>query len=195
MADTATTPIRTLAEFLAWEERQELRHEFVNGRIVAMAGGTKAHNRIATNTFKALDRLLEGKLCQPFIADIKVLIEAHGNSRYPDVVVDCTPFAANDISATKPTVVFEVLSKSTAWIDQGEKMDDYAAVPSLQAVVLIAQDKRRIELWVRAGDRLMPAQVGEADVALACLDTSLGFDVIYDGITFEDIEKPASPSS
>jgi Uma2 family endonuclease len=101
----------TLAEFLAWEERQELRYEFDGVRPVAMVGGTLNHNRIAGNLYRALAERLAGQRCQAFIEGVK--IEVAGRIRYPDVVVSCTPALGNVTIFPEPVVVFEVFSPST----------------------------------------------------------------------------------
>jgi len=193
MADTATLPREgapaqmTLAEFLTWEQTQELRHELVQGRPRAMTGGTQAHNIIAGNVYDFLRASLKAGPCRPFIADLKVIIAARGHVRYPDVLVDCAPVAANDTAATNPTLIVEVLSKSTAWFDQTEKMDDYAAVPSIAAVILLHQDKRAFQLWTRDGQGLMrqSALEGEAVIPIEALSLSLPLDAAYEGLSFE----------
>ncbi len=193
MAATATLPhsaspaLMALAEFLTWEESQELRHEFVSGRPRAMTGGTQAHNVIAGNVYDALRASLKGGPCRPFIADLKVVIAARGNVRYPDVLVDCAPMAANETPATNPTFIVEVPSKSTAWFDQTEKTDHCAALPSIAAVALLHQDKRAFQLWTRDGQGMVrqPAREGEATIPFSALDLTLPLDAAYDGLTFE----------
>lgn len=194
-ADTASLTIApqtpaTLAEFLVWEETQDLRHEWVEGRARAMTGGTQAHNLIAANVYAFLRESLRGKPCRAFIADLKVIIRERGHVRYPDVMVDCGPMAANATAASEPTLIVEVLSKSTAWFDQTEKMDDYAAVPSIAAVILLDQDKPRAQLWLRDGQALIRADLAaDVDVIpIAALGLSLPLASAYEGL---EIPVPA----
>jgi Uma2 family endonuclease len=188
-ADTASLPIasaapHTLAKFLIWEQAQELRHEWVGGRPWAMTGGTQAHNRIARNICRFLEDAPRGKPCEPFMTDLKVVIDAPDHVRYPDVVLDCAPFAANATQAGKPTLVVEVLAKPTAWFDQTEKMDDYAAVSSIAGLILIDQNKRQAQRWRREGEALVRAELlSDADaIPIAALDASLPFAATYGGL-------------
>ena len=112
----------TVAEFLAWEERQELRYEFDGVRPVAMVGGTLNHNRIAGNVFAMLRDRLHGKPCQAYIESVK--IEVAGRVRYPDVVVSCAPAAGTATVLPEPVVVFEVLSPSTQQTDWFQKNEE-----------------------------------------------------------------------
>ena len=101
----------TVADFLAWEERQEPRQEFDGFEPVAMTGGTAGHSAIQRNFYVALGTRLRGKACQPYTSDLK--IAAAGSIRYPDAFVVCSS-AASEAVVSDPVVVFEVLSPSTA---------------------------------------------------------------------------------
>lgn len=185
MADTLTRPM-TLADFLAWEARQETRNEFVNGRIRAMTGGTRRHNKVARNVLGCLmNRLGSGK-CQPYGSDMKILIP-NGNSRYGDVVVDCGPEKPEDIAATEPTVVVEVLSKSTTFLDQNEKLDDYQSIPSMRHILHLSQEKPEGELWSRdeGGWRRMKLAGPGVEVDLAAIGVSFALAMAYEGVPFE----------
>ena len=96
----------SLPQFLAWEERQELRHEFDGFQPVAMTGGTAAHDAIQMNLHAALVSRLRGRPCRPHGSDLKV--EVVGRVRYPDAFVVCTPVAPRQTVVTDPAVVFEV---------------------------------------------------------------------------------------
>jgi Uma2 family endonuclease len=119
----------TLAEFLAWEERQELRWEFDGFQPVAMTGGTVEHEIIARNILIAVQTRLGGRRCQAFGGNLK--IEVAGRIRYPDAFVVCTPVPPRSTVVRDPVVVFEVLSPSTARTDQFEKLREYGATPSI----------------------------------------------------------------
>jgi Uma2 family endonuclease len=113
---TATKPM-TLAEFLAWEERQELRYEFDGSEPVAMAGGSLAHAAIQRNLALALGSRLRGKPCQFFGSDLKIQA-AENSSRYPDGMVICSGLDPTLKIVRNPVVIFEVLSPSTAAADR-----------------------------------------------------------------------------
>jgi Uma2 family endonuclease len=136
-----------LAEFLAWEERQELRWEFDGFQPVAMTCGTAAHEMIARNILVATQNRLAGGRCQAFGANLK--IEAAGRIRYPDAFVVCTLVPPRSTVVLDPVVVFEVLSASTTRIDRIEKLREYGATPSIQRYVILEQDAVAATVFVR----------------------------------------------
>ncbi len=143
----------TLAEFLAWEERQELRWEFDGFQPVAMTGGTFAHEAIGGNIQFALrSRLGTGpcRVCGPTLK-----IEVAGRIRYPDAFVVCTPVPPRATVVRDPVVVFEVLSPSTARTDHFEKLREYGAKPSIQRYVMLEQDAIAAVVYVRKGTDLV----------------------------------------
>jgi Uma2 family endonuclease len=130
----------TLEEFLAWEAEQEERYEFDGTQPIAMTGASFAHVRLVTRLILTLGRRLR-RGCLPLANDLKVVSERR--VRYPDLTIVCGP-VADSADRVAPTVVFEVLSPSTALTDQRVKPLDYAAVPSIQAYVLLEQQEPRV---------------------------------------------------
>jgi Uma2 family endonuclease len=168
---------RTLDEFLAWEERQTERYEFLGpGRLRLMAGGSDRHNDIAVNIVAALAGRLRGGPCRVRVADLKVSTPT-GRSLYPDVFVRCTPRQPTEVVVDDPVVVFEVLSPSTVGYDRGEKRDLYRSIPSLMHHVLVSQDRAEVEVATRAADGRWgdPAPLRGPDATLR-LD-ALGIDL------------------
>lgn len=145
-------------EYLDALDRGELRLEYLGGEIFAMAGGSPLHGMIAARVIQTLGARLPSS-CRALTSDVKVRIEATGLSTFPDVSVVCgeLELAANDRNAvTNPTLLVEVSSPSTEDYDGGEKLRHYQEIPSLRAVLLVAQDERRVTLvrrtesgWVR----------------------------------------------
>jgi Uma2 family endonuclease len=127
----------SLAEFLAWEDRRELRHEFDGARPVAMTGGTAAHAAIQRNISVALASRLRGRPCQFYGSGLKILVQ--GRVRYPDGFVQCAPIGLKDKLAAKPVVIFEVMSESSWHIDSITKNREYAATPSVHRYIMLAQ--------------------------------------------------------
>jgi Uma2 family endonuclease len=195
MADTAHRRW-TLQEYLDWEERQETRNEFVNGAPRAMTGGTKAHGRVAGNVFTYLHGRLAGKRCAPDIMNTKVMIPA-GNVRYPDVLVDCGPFRANDIAAVEPTVVVEVYSKSTTVLDQTDKLDEYQSIPSMQHIVHLRQSEARGDIWTRneKGWTRVPFSGLDAGIDLTAIGVTIPLSVVYDGVPLGEDAEDAAPQA
>jgi Uma2 family endonuclease len=118
---------------------------------------------------------------------MKILIP-NGNSRYGDVTVDCGPMKGDDIAATEPTIVVEVLSKSTALLDQNEKLDDYQSIPSMRHVLHLSQEKPAGELWSRdeGGWRRVKVSGADAIVDLAAIGVSFALGVAYEGVSFDE---------
>jgi Uma2 family endonuclease len=140
-----------LAEFLAWEAAQEVRHERIGGTVFAMTGGTLAHNTIALNLVVALRQRLAGTDCRVFAADVRV-VTPRGDVMYPDVVIACGERRDSDKEIRDPVVVVEVPSGSTEERDHGSERWAYARLPSLRHDVLIAQDRAEAEVSASDGE-------------------------------------------
>ncbi len=164
-------------EYLAGEKDADVRHEYVDGQVYAMAGTTKAHGRIAMNLTVALGNHLRGHRCEPFGNDIKVRIPPQfGNMfYYPDVVVTCADEGADDeYYLNEPAIVVEVLSDSTEQIDRREKVLAYRQVPSIQIYVIIEQ-KRIAATVLRRAEQGWRAEELEGPDAVLRLET-IGFE-------------------
>jgi Uma2 family endonuclease len=178
----------TWEAYLEWEARQEIKHELVDGRVRAMTGGTVRHDLIANNLRAELRARLRGGPCRAQGPDLKV--RAGKSARYPDAVIDCGPAVAEAVLAQHPKAVFEVLSRSTAWIDQGLKLRDYGATPSIRYYVLISQDEPRALVYVRDGDGGLDVRNAtllegmEATLELSELAISVPFPALYEDIAF-----------
>jgi Uma2 family endonuclease len=171
----------TLAEFLAWEERQPTRFEFDGFQAVAMSGCTVAHNRIMRRLHRALERRLKGQPCEPFGPDVKIVVD--GRARCPDAVVSCVPQSDSAQVIGNSVVVFEVMGESTSRTDRIEKVREYQATPSILRYVILEQDsigamdfERGVQTWAAStlteGDRLMMPDIG-VEILLAALYADL----------------------
>lgn len=173
--------------YLEWEAKQEVRHEFVDGEVRAMTGGTEAHDVIAGNLRTALAAILKGTPCHVRGPDLKVAT-GNRNARYPDALIKCGRTDRHATVAQDPVAVFEVLSRSTAWVDQGFKLRDYDATPSIRYYVLISQDELRAMLYTRSeAGRLdiRDAQLVEgADgaIRLPSLGVALTLGALHEGL-------------
>jgi Uma2 family endonuclease len=141
-------PKLTPAEYLDWEEQQELRHEYLNGEVYAMTGGTMNHSQIAGNFTTLLNIHLRSSGCRVLNSDVKVQIAASNDYIYPDVSVTCDD---RDKTATKfishPCLIVEVLSPSTAAYDRRDKFNLYRRSDSLQDYVLVDTQKIEIDIY------------------------------------------------
>lgn len=144
----------TVAAYLEWEPRQELRYEFVSGAIVAMTGGTLPHNDIAINLLTALRPHIRTQGCRINIADAKVQVTS-SIYRYPDLVVSCDDRDRTALNAIQyPKLVIEVLSPGTEALDRGDKFKEYRSLPSLEEYVLINSTQINVEIYRRGEGRL-----------------------------------------
>lgn len=178
----------TWEAYLEWEAGQPIRYELVDGQIYAMGGGTLRHDTIANNLRGELRTQLRGTPCRVHGPDLKV--QAGKDGRYPDALIDCGASAPEALHAQQPVVVFEILSKSTAWIDQSLKLRDYDATPSIRAYVLVSQDEQRALLYRRDPEGRLGIQSAKLlEGAAAVLEIpefgiSLPFSVLYEGLEF-----------
>ncbi len=183
----------TLAEFLAWEERQPLRYEFDGIGPVAMTGGTLGHSAIQRNLAFSLTARLRGKPCQFYGSDLKFQV-SDGRIRYPDGTILCSPVDRAATVVHNPVVVFEVLSPSTTRTDRLVKAREYQATPSVQRYVMLEQDSVGATVYARAGDGWThEILVGDSTLALPEVGVELPLAELYEGIAFDDdaVEPPS----
>ena len=138
-------------EYLESERSADVRHEYVDGRVYAMAGASDDHNRIAGNIFAELRERLRGHRCEPFINDMKVRIPPAFADvyYYPDVLVACDPTDNARYFRERPTVIIEVLSTETERTDRREKAIAYRHIPTVEAYVLVEQERMAATLLRR----------------------------------------------
>lgn len=142
----------TYAEYLAAEDKADMKHEYLRGEVFAMSGGTPEHAALTAAVIANLSRVLSGKPCRVYSSDLRVRIPETDLSTYPDVTIVCGKLeTAKDDgnAAVNPTVIVEVLSPSTEGYDRGEKSAHYRRIASLKELVLVAQDRRSIEIYRR----------------------------------------------
>jgi len=131
-------------EYLAGEEIAKNKHEFIGGEIFAMSGASKNHERISGNVFVNLHAHLQNSLCEPFASDVKVKVG--DDFFYPDAMVVCEDQTEHDYYTETPTIIVEVLSKSTRRYDTTIKRTAYQSISTLQEYILIEQDFVDVEV-------------------------------------------------
>ena len=146
---TAVPTPWSVEQFVAWEEEQEDRYEFVDGVIRMMVGGTAAHSTIIGNVFSLLRHQLTGKPCRPFVETPKIVTDHF--AAYPDVMVVCNRVSDATTVVKDPSVGVEVLSNSTRSYDLSSKWDGYRRVGSLSHGVFVDSTKVRVDVWSRDG--------------------------------------------
>ena len=176
----------TLEEYIAIEEASEIKHEFRDGQILAMAGASPSHTFILADLVYLLRTQLKSTGCRIGSADMRVRITPEGRYSYPDLVVVCGTPVFDDSkpqALTNPTLIIEVLSDSTAAYDRGDKFHDYRQVPTLTDYVLVSQDRASIEHYQRQGESdlwLYQAVEGlDATMVLSGLNLTLPLVDVY----------------
>lgn len=179
----------TVEEYLAFERVAELKHEYISGEIVAMAGATREHILITGNIARRLGNQLEGKPCETYSNEMRVRATPT-TYVYPDVVVVCDEPQFEDSEfdvLLNPTVVIEVLSKSTEARDRGEKFSDSRANKNVKEIIFVSQHRPRVEQYVRqANDEWIFHEVTDPAglITLASIECTLSLAEIYERVQF-----------
>ncbi|MFM2312304.1 MAG: hypothetical protein RLZZ04_1580 [Cyanobacteriota bacterium] len=181
-------PRFTPEEYFQWEEGQQLRHEYINGEVYAMSGGTINHSKIASNLNFILKSHLRGGGCQVLTSDARVNIVQSNDYVYPDLSVTCDDRDRTTSQyITYPCLVIEVLSTSTANYDRGDKFRMYRRNPSLQDYLLIDTEKIAIDLYRHnelGNWEIVNYQAGDT-IKLQCINLSCLIEDVYEDIVFE----------
>ena len=150
MAQAARPQPVSFREYVEREQTSERKHEFLDGVVWAMAGGTPEHAQLAINFGAELRARIAGGTCRVFSSDLRVRVRETGLATYPDATVVCGPLERDPEdpnTVTNPSVIVEVLSDSTEAYDRGEKFGHYRRIRGLRAYVLVSQHERRIEIF------------------------------------------------
>jgi Uma2 family endonuclease len=180
--DTVLDRPWTTEHFLAWEDRQEGKHEFDGQQVIPMTGGSLAHQRIIANLWLALMGLLSGR---PLTVVQEMRLRAGTRVRYPDVLVCADPLDQTTRTLTDAVAIFEVLSGDTATTDRIDKLIDYAELASLRCYVLLEQTQVGATLLAREPNGPWTASAHtDGALVLPGLDIELPLATLYQGLTF-----------
>jgi len=188
----------SLEEYLEMEEKSEIRHEYYDGEIFAMAGTTMNHNDIVGNVRSLFKNIFRPKGCRVFAENVKVEAIVNFYYPYPDVIVTCAP---EDISGTyivrHPSILVEVLSKSSANYDRDFKLRRYKEIPSLNYYMLVSQYDCYVELYTRTAQEgiwtYQSFDSMESVISFDLLDFTMPVSAIYDAIVF--VQEEVTPVS
>lgn len=171
-------------DYLQGELSSEQRYEYVAGLVFAMAGAGEAHNLIALNIASKLREFVRGTPCRVFIADMKLHVKTWQAYYYPDIMVTCDPTDNHNLYKERPSLVIEVLSLGTERTDRREKMLAYRTLTELREYVLVASDKRHVEIYHRTAqeDWQLTELNLAAPIVFASLAKSLTLDEIYEDV-------------
>jgi Uma2 family endonuclease len=185
----------TPEEYLALEEKAEYKHEYIDGKIVAMTGGTTNHNEIAGNFYANLKFALKGQNYRIFIGDVKLWIPQYRQYTYPDVmIIEGEPIyqGKGTTTVTNPSIIVEVLSASTQDYDRGTKFTYYRSIPELKEYILINQYQYSIEKFTKKEEDqwfLSEEQGEDAILTLPTVNLQVTFTDIYERVKFEDNQE------
>jgi len=176
----------SIADYLQGELIGETKHEYLEGRVYAMAGASKNHQRIITNVVRTLSEHLKNTPCDTYASDIKIRI---GDLAffYPDVIVACQDDTENSYYTEQPTIIVEVLSKSTRRKDETTKRRLYQTLPSLQEYVLIEQDIVDVEVCRRSEGWVSEHYFMGDEITFAAIDLTLSVNEIYERVLNDDV--------
>ncbi len=169
--------------YVAWEEQQLDRHEYDDGVVTAMSGGTHKHARVGTNLIILLGQALVGASCEVLGPDMRIAV-APKRYVYPDLSAVCGLPEFLDVRETiltNPTLVVEVLSPSTALKDRGDKFEAYRAVASIQEVVFVEPERRAVEVYRRGAPWTLHEPDADGTVALVSVGAAVSLNAIYAG--------------
>ncbi len=176
----------TEEEYLSLEEEAVEKSEFFQGKIYAMAGGSSNHSAISVNTLTALNIVLRNKPCIVYNSDFRVRVSQANLDTYPDVSIACAnPLIfnfKNTQTLMNPNLILEVLSPSTEKYDRAGKFESYKLIPTLTDYILVAQNRPKVEHFVRQADKSWSCTVSEgldAIVKIDSLECELPLSEIY----------------
>ena len=174
----------SIEDYLAGELIAETKHEYIEGRVYAMAGASKNHESIAANVLAEIHQHLRGTPCRPFGSDVKVKV-GQNKFFYPDVMVVCEDKTDNAYYTEYPVLLVEVLSKSTRQKDETIKRIAYQSLPSLREYVLIEQDFISVEVCRRSSGWTSQHYLDGDEVYFESLDLKLVVEEIYRWVEYE----------
>jgi Uma2 family endonuclease len=175
----------TYAQYVALERESTTKHEFFDGEIYAMAGGSEDHAALSVSVLAALLGAVGDRPCRVNSSDLRIYVEAVGLATFPDGSVICGPLQQHAPSpastALNPLIVLEVTSDSSEEYDTTGKLEAYKTIPTLREVILVSHRERRITIHRREADGtwVMRVAIAGARIAVESLGAELVVDTIY----------------
>lgn len=175
-------------EYLRLERGAKEKHEYFEGRVVAMAGASLAHNRIVANLIREIGSFLQNKSCEILPSDIRISVPSFESYMYPDATIVCGKPDMEDEqfdTLRNPAVIFEILSPSTEDYDRGKKFFFYRQIPTFQEYVLINTDKSFVEVSRRQPDNSWMFEEisdGKSNLHIATIDYQLTLEELYKNV-------------
>lgn len=183
--------LMTADEYFLWESCQEERYEYCDGEVIAMSGGTRAHNRIAFNFSMLIDDVIGDRECDVYINDVKLQVEPGQKYFYPDVVVTCDDRDDDDRFVQFPSLIVEVLSPSTEAVDRGFKFARYRQFTTLKEYVLVSVSSPLVEVFRRneKGQWVLSEYNLDDRLILESLGIEIAIADLYRQVKFNDTDR------
>lgn len=188
-------------EYLAFEEKSKLRHEYMDGEVFLMAGGKRRHSLIASNIGGELYGQLKERKCEIHYGDLRIKARAT-HYVYSDVVITCGEMQIESYKQMEtllnPQIIFEVLSKSTEARDRGEKAKDYRSLKSLTDYLLISQEEMFVEHYIRqneGGWKLIEYKEADEEISLSSIECKIALRDVYRQVEFPKLKLIASKTN
>ncbi|MEA5601253.1 Uma2 family endonuclease [Nostoc sp. UHCC 0252] len=182
--------------YLELEEKSNIKHEYIDGQVYAMAGTTDTHNTIALNLALLIRNHFRGSECRVYFADIKAQLEKRNRFYYPDIIVTCDPKDRETPTYKRfPKLIVEVLSESTEGFDRGDKFNDYQTLDSLEEYVLVNSKHQRVETFRRNEQGLWVLQTYTPDnqtFELQSINLTAPFTELYENVELEAMSTPTA---
>jgi Uma2 family endonuclease len=175
----------TYADYVALESHSQTKHEFLDGEIYAMAGGSEEHSALSAEVLRLLGNAVGNRPCRVHTSDLRIYVEATGMATFPDGAVVCGPLQQHlpspKATAVNPSVLVEVTSDSSEDYDKGEKLESYRTIPSLQEYIIVSHRERRIVVHRRIpqGEWIARVAIGGGRVLVESLGAELVVDEVY----------------
>jgi Uma2 family endonuclease len=175
----------TYAEYVAFENASAEKHEFLDGEIYAMAGGSEEHSALSAAMVRLLGNVVVDRPCRVHTSDLRIYVEPAGLATYPDASVIWSPLQQHEPSpratALNPVVLVEVTSDSSEEYDSGAKLEYYQTIPTLREYVIVSHRERRITVHARGSDARWTIRhaVRGGTIAIPSLDAELSVDEVY----------------
>lgn len=187
----------TYADYVALESTSSTKHEFLDGEIYAMAGGTEEHSALSAEMLRVLGNAIGERPCRAHTSDLRLYVEAAGLATFPDASVICGQLEQHGPSPTatalNPSILVEVTSDSSEEYDTGTKLDAYRTIPSLREYIIVSHRERRITVHSRTADTEWTTRVAISGGRVGI--GSLGFDLVVDEIYRASNIAPLQPAT
>ena len=177
--------IYTVEEYFEFEKQSEIRHEYVNGKLIPMPGELLTNIKISQNYFRLLTDIFEDKGCETYIFNAKMAVNIQNSYRYPDVVVTCQT-EPDERVVQFPYLIVEVLSEGTKHVDRGDKLNEYRTLSTLQYYLLVDSERIAVTVYSRKDSHWIKKEYSKIDdtIPLTFFANEIPLKKIYKGLSF-----------